>query len=631
MVFPTTINKNLQTPNHGTAVDYWDQPLNYDFTSLDAALGKLIIFNATAGSKTLSDDPANAYSYIPLIIEIQGELNGTIGNVVYTIPSGVGGVWIVRNYTTDLAGTGPWAVSFVNAATGLGVAIPRGYSSIINSDGSSVLFSDSRTPTAAGSNRQIQFNSGGYLGASTNLVYTSAGRLGVGTSSPAGELHVQQSIDGEIFRVQRSGGTNIPILLIDLNETNNVATITETGAVAGSIAFNTGSTERMRITAGGNVGIGGALVAGDSKLYVNGDISMPLEVGIGSNLYYDESISGLRYIGNGYGAWMSLCNSGTGAFNFFRVASGTADSPASLINTMTIDNASNLSVVGNISGGNISGGNISCGNISGGDISGGNFSASGGLTAAGQIQSGSSTRAVLRNDAGAARADLNLYANDVCYVTFGKTTGAFDIGRVAYDTSINHMGFYASSVEVAGISGGSDRSLYVYSSGGFSGSFSGDTGLVKANGYQCKYGTDNGTCTPHAFNILFDEDTNLPYLFIDTTNLGAIATYSDYRVKKNIETQATSGVDRVKKLRPVSYQIADYGTLFKASGITREGFIAHELAEVIPSAVDGARDEEGKLQSLRLDALVSVLTKAIQEQQVMIEDLQAHVAKLEAK
>ena len=75
------------------------------------------------------------------------------------------------------------------------------------------------------------------------------------------------------------------------------------------------------------------------------------------------------------------------------------------------------------------------------------------------------------------------------------------------------------------------------------------------------------------------------------------------------------------QLRPVTYELQDYGTLFKADGLAREGFIAHELQAVIPSAVDGEKDAPNQIQSLKLDALVSVLTKAIQEQQAMIVQL----------
>ena len=66
-----------------------------------------------------------------------------------------------------------------------------------------------------------------------------------------------------------------------------------------------------------------------------------------------------------------------------------------------------------------------------------------------------------------------------------------------------------------------------------------------------------------------------------------------------------------------------------ADGVAREGFIAHELAAVIPSAVQGEKDAENQIQSLKLDALCSVLVKAIQEQQVVIQALEARITQLE--
>ena len=50
---------------------------------------------------------------------------------------------------------------------------------------------------------------------------------------------------------------------------------------------------------------------------------------------------------------------------------------------------------------------------------------------------------------------------------------------------------------------------------------------------------------------------------------------------------------------------------------------------MIPSGADGAKDEEDCIQSLRVDAIVAVLTKAIQEQQTLIESLTARIAALE--
>jgi hypothetical protein len=74
--------------------------------------------------------------------------------------------------------------------------------------------------------------------------------------------------------------------------------------------------------------------------------------------------------------------------------------------------------------------------------------------------------------------------------------------------------------------------------------------------------------------------------------------------------------------------MADYNNLFVASDEIKEGFIAHELQEVIPSAVSGQKDAEDQIQSLKLDAVCAVLAKAIQEQQTQIEALQAEIAAL---
>ena len=77
-----------------------------------------------------------------------------------------------------------------------------------------------------------------------------------------------------------------------------------------------------------------------------------------------------------------------------------------------------------------------------------------------------------------------------------------------------------------------------------------------------------------------------------------------------------------------SYEIADYQDLFKSDGVQREGFIAHEVQEVIPSGADGEKDEDNRIQSLRLDAILSVVVKAMQEQQAQIETLQTELAVL---
>ncbi len=118
-------------------------------------------------------------------------------------------------------------------------------------------------------------------------------------------------------------------------------------------------------------------------------------------------------------------------------------------------------------------------------------------------------------------------------------------------------------------------------------------------------------------------------LWVDSSNLGTITTSSDYRIKHKIQPMQSGCIDRVKQLRPVQYELNDYGQLFRADGVVREGFIAHEVQSVIPSGADGVKDEENRIQNLRTDAIVAVLTKALQEAIAKIETLEAKVAALE--
>jgi len=99
----------------------------------------------------------------------------------------------------------------------------------------------------------------------------------------------------------------------------------------------------------------------------------------------------------------------------------------------------------------------------------------------------------------------------------------------------------------------------------------------------------------------------------------AYQTSSDYRLKENI-TPMTGALAKVAQLKPVTYK-------WKLDGSDGQGFIAHELQEIVPDCVGGTKDavdEEGnpKYQGIDTSFLVATLTAAIQELKA-INDTQA--------
>jgi hypothetical protein len=146
------------------------------------------------------------------------------------------------------------------------------------------------------------------------------------------------------------------------------------------------------------------------------------------------------------------------------------------------------------------------------------------------------------------------------------------------------------------------------------------------------YRTKAGAAAPIGGNLFNLEWTGAQTnLWIDVTNLGAINITSDRRLKDAIAPMSSPALERVLALKPVRFRYRDTGEeLFSGSPFMFEGFIADELQEVIPSAVNGEKDAltaDGTIQpqTLNMAPIVSVLTKAVQEQQALIQQLMQQI------
>jgi hypothetical protein len=233
-----TTNKSLEKPANGDYVDTWEVPVNSDMDVLDQAFGSTTSLNATAGSATLT---ASQYRSMRLYI------TGSIATgVTYTIPSGVGGQWIIDNATSGVG-----TITIASAGAGTSVQCGQGKRTQVFSDGTNINLSDDNRTPPAGSNTQIQYNASGSFAGSSNFVFDySNNRVGIGTSSPVINLQVS--------------GSYSQIGTIDGTVDNRFVSTSGGGAgIFGTysnhpLVFYTNTAERMRIDSAGNVGIGTA-------------------------------------------------------------------------------------------------------------------------------------------------------------------------------------------------------------------------------------------------------------------------------------------------------------------------------------------------------------------------------------
>lgn len=120
--------------------------------------------------------------------------------------------------------------------------------------------------------------------------------------------------------------------------------------------------------------------------------------------------------------------------------------------------------------------------------------------------------------------------------------------------------------------------------------------------------------------------SNLNGVVGSISTLGSATSYntsSDYRLKENV-VPMEGALDRVDALKPSRFNfIAD-------ADKTVDGFLAHEVAEVVPEAISGEKDavdEEGNAiyQGIDQSKLVPLLVGAIQELKAEIETLKSQI------
>jgi hypothetical protein len=378
---------------------------------------------------------------------------------------------------------------------------------------------------------------------------------------------------------------------------------------ADTIAFAEGGAEAMRLDASGNMGLGVTPSAwwSDSKAMqvgagtvVQGRTGSASFAEIGANVYLDSSATA-KYIAT---STASRYQQAGGVHYWYTAPSGTAGNAITFTQAMTLDASGRLGI---------------------------------GTTSPSQlldVRGTSSPTIKVRNDT----ATTDTYAQFLFegVNTFSGTSTSFirsitsNAGNsstaLTFGTNADGGGAAAERCRITssgnlGIGTTSPAAkLSVVSSGV-------DTVLISTTGVNWSCSTNHTNSGTQYFEEFTYNSTRIGSIQGNNTAT-SYNTSSDYRLKNTISPM-TGALAKVALLKPCTYK-------WNADGSHGEGFIAHELAEVVPQCVTGAKDAvdaEGnpKYQGIDTSFLVATLTAAIQEQQAIIESLKTRITALEGQ
>lgn len=144
--------------------------------------------------------------------------------------------------------------------------------------------------------------------------------------------------------------------------------------------------------------------------------------------------------------------------------------------------------------------------------------------------------------------------------------------------------------------------------------------MFSGNSSRVAVGHENGTSSGDYYHSFAYNSTLIGSISQNGTTGVLYNTSSDYRLKESVKP-ISGGLARVNALKPSVYN-------WKSDGSTGEGFLAHELAEVVPAAVSGEKDAmnaDGSIKSQGIDMsrVVPILVAAIQELTARVQTLEA--------
>jgi len=376
---------------------------------------------------------------------------------------------------------------------------------------------------------------------------TSGGNVGIGTASPAAKLDVRTGVAGALVNftdgVAQTFQVSTTSTGIDISNPNS-----------GYISFSNTS-ERMRITSSGNVGIGTA-----SPTSLSGYILQTINGASGSFTEYQENGTNTFRVGSDIGAGGFLFTQGALPIRF-----GTNGSERIRI------------------------------------------------TSAGLVGIGTSSPADSLHIAynGAASYSAALWTNSSS--TANLYVGV--AGSGVANTSLRNNAYVMNASASALVLGTSDNERMRITSGGVvlvNRTTTLNNGFFEVNGDGSRSGVAcNQISTASSAQIYFSNPNGIVGSIFSSGSATSYNTSSDYRLKENVNP-VQNALSVLTQLKPCTFNfIADADEEVM-------GFIAHEVQEVIPQAVTGEKDgfkiKEVEVSPAELDEEGNIITEAVIEE-----------------
>jgi hypothetical protein len=475
------------------------------------------------------------------------------------------------------------------------------------------------THTGGGSNSAgfIFRTRAGSSGTAERARIDSSGRLGLGTSAPASFLHVDSDNTYGSVVLSRDGGAagRRPFGIGISGATDANLRISASNDTTGANAF---TTQLIDITADGKVGIGTTSPAGNLGVQV--DTGKDVTVGLTSG-------SPMITYRNGSGAWFHVGKHPTSdALIFSNGATTTTNEMARFDNAgrLLVGTSSSRAMFGSVNNRvQIEGDGHANSSLSLTRTGGGapqiNL-ASSANTSFGLVSSGNDLGLItfMGADGTAMRNAAEIYAE------VDGTPGAGDMpGRLVFGTTADGASSPTERMRV------DSAGTVLIGATSFPGAGTSTTGV--GFGTSGSISVHRSLATPCFFGR--SNDGEVIALYSGTTQRGTVSisgattTYgsvSDYRLKENI-APISGAASKVSQLKPSKFNFIEFPEQ------TVDGFIAHEVQEVVPEAVIGSKDaidEDGKpiYQSIDQSKLVPLLTAALQEALAKIETLEQRLS-----